>query len=309
MISNVVVTGSTGFIGTRLCDQLIQNVGQSKVSGLDIVNSPAPLAYSFSQTDICDHGGLEKINSQSGSTIFHLAAKAEVVIPFSELAELTTTNVNGTINVLDVMKPERVIFASSSAVYGTVKVDHVSPRWESVNPIGTYGMTKAMGELILQDWAQETGGIVAMFRFGNVIGKHCRGFIPYLVRHAKQYPDGSVPAQARGQGKIVRDYVPVDYTVAILMAAMAADWKPGTAKAFNIGGGKPMTNSDVAAIVQRVLKQHGYQLSINWDNPIPAGESKIVVLDVEDTVREFGIPAPSYEEVVDTIEMAILSHL
>lgn len=309
MNSNVIVTGSTGFIGTRLCDQLIQNVGQSKVSGLDIINSQTPFAYSFSQTDICDREGLEKINSQPGSTMFHLAAKAEVVIPFNELVELTTTNVNGTINVLDVMQPERVIFASSSAVYRTVKVDHVSPSWESVNPIGTYGMTKAMGELILQDWAQKTGGIVAMFRFGNVIGKNCRGFIPYLVRHAKQYPDGSVPAQARGQGKIVRDYVPVDYTVAILMAAMAADWKPGTAKAFNIGGGKPMTNSDVAAIVQRVLKQHGYQLSINWDNPIPVGESKIVVLDVEDTVREFGIPAPSYEEVVNTIEMAVLSHL
>jgi UDP-glucose 4-epimerase len=309
MRPDFVVTGSTGFIGTHLCERLIQQAGQAAVYGLDIVNSPTPRTYSFSQTDICDRTGLEKIQSKPGSTMFHLAAKAEVVIPFNELTELTNVNINGTINVLDIMKPEKVIFASSSAVYGTVKVDQVSPSWDSINPIGTYGMTKAMGELILKDWAQETGGNVAMFRFGNVIGKNCRGFIPYLVRHAKQYPDGSVPAQARGRGKIVRDYVPVDYTVAILMAAMAAEWKPGTAEAFNIGGGKPMTNSEVAVIVQRILKQKGYELTINWENPIPPGESKVVVLDVDNTVRKFGIPAPSYDEVVDTIEMAVLSHL
>lgn len=309
MAQTAMVTGSLGFIGTHLCQTLMNKLDPSDIAGLDIVAPKTTVDYSFSQTDICDLDGLKAISPKPGSAVFHLAAKAEVVIPFHELSDLTTTNVNGTINVLDSMQPSRVIFASSSAVYGTVTVDRVLPDWDSVHPIGTYGMSKAMGELICSDWAQDTGNTVAMFRFGNVIGKNCRGFIPYLIRHAKQYPDGSVPAQARGKGQIIRDYVPVDYTVAILIAAMAADWKPGTAKAFNIGAGIPMTNSDVAAIVQRLLKQHGYELTINWDNPIPPGESKVVVLDVERTVQEFGLPAPSYDEVVATIEAAVLSHL
>lgn len=303
-----MVTGSSGFIGGYLCDALLANA-DSKLSGLDIVKPNVPPQFTFTHADICDRAQLESAPFNEGGVIFHLAAKAEVVIPFNELADLTTTNVNGTINLLELLKPQRFIFASSSAVYGTSGLEQVSPDWSSVNPVGTYGMTKAMGELICSDWASSTGGIAAMFRFGNVIGKHCRGFIRYLVNHAKQHPEGNVPAQARGDGQIVRDYVPVEYTVKVLKAAMEIDWKPGTAAAFNIGTGHPQTNSDVAAIVQRVLEQQGYKLTIDWSNPIPAGEAKSVVLDIDDTVREFGLPAPTYDEVVATIEAAVHSLL
>jgi len=83
-------------------------------------------------------------------------------------------------------------------------------------------MSKAMAELACADWARETGRIAVRFRFGNVIGEGCRGFIPFLVQHAILHPDGDVPAEARGGGLIERDYVPVDHVVEVMIAAAAA---------------------------------------------------------------------------------------
>jgi UDP-glucose 4-epimerase len=307
MSQDILVTGSSGFIGSQL-SELVAFRANAQVSGLDIVDPKTLPNYDFAKADIGDRPALKTLPCKPG-VIVHLAAKAEVVFPFNELANLVTTNETGTINILDIFQPHRCVFASSSAVYGTSGAEKIAPDWENVNPIGAYGMSKAMGELICGDWARETGGVAVMFRFGNVIGRNCRGLIPYLVNHAKKYPDGSVPAQARGQGQIVRDYVPVNYTIKILMMAMEAEFAPGTALALNIGTGRPMTNGEVGAIAQRILLQEGYALNINWNHPIPQGESKCVILDMEKTVATFGVPVPTEDEVLETIEMAVRSHL
>lgn len=309
--NRVLVTGSSGFIGTHLCSSLLRaGYNRKNVFGLDFVLPPSTPEYNSLLVDIRSSDALLKAaDAVEPDVIIHLAAKAEVVIPFSGLPDLIDTNINGTIKVLDIMRPKKFIFASSSSVYGNTGMRGVSSDWSNVCPIGTYATSKVAGEIICGEWAKETGGSVVSFRFGNVIGEGCRGLIPYLVNHALKYPDGSYPAQLRGRGAIVRDYVPVNYVNQVIMAAAREHWEGGTFNVFNIGTGRGMTNADVASLVQRVLERQGYKLRLNFDNPIAFGESNKVALDARLTVRQFGIPLPRPEHVVEAIEHATIYYL
>jgi nucleoside-diphosphate-sugar epimerase len=305
----LLVTGSSGFIGSHVCRALL-NDNKHHVYGLDIVAPGQSRELHFLHADIRRAAALRREAQKiRPHTIIHLAAVAEVVTPFAEYPQLLETNVGGTLNVLETIGPKLVLFASTSAVYGNARTKGAPPSWRQVNPVGIYGMSKAAAEMIGRDWARNSGGVFLHFRFGNVIGENCRGLIPYLVGHAKRHPDGSPPAQLRGQGQLIRDYVPVEYVIELFRAAMTARWKPGTSAVFNVGTGRGTTNRSVARIVQRVLRRRGYRLNLEFNNPIAPGESKTVILDMKTTVRRLGVRPPSRDTVVGTIEEATLSFL
>lgn len=304
--SSLLVTGSSGFIGSHLCRALEAGpAAREGVRGLDLIPPPGLPAPDAILADIRRPADLRALESWRLGGVVHLAARAEVVTPFEELDDLVATNVGGTLNILAAAKPERFFFASSSAVYGDLPAAGGPARASHpLCPVGTYGMTKLLGEMICAEWARKTGSAAVCLRFGNVVGAGCRGLIPYLVNHALQHPDGSVPARGRGGGRVVRDYVPVRYAVDVLAAALAADWKAGAAAALNVGTGRHLTNREVASVAQRVLRRHGYVLTIDWRNPLAPGEARAVVLDMTGTTRRLGLPAPGLDEVVEAIEEA-----
>src|SRR6266576_77796 len=140
-----VVTGSSGFIGTHLCAALCRPTnGRVSFTGLDIT-APRLNGYTHLQTDIRNLQALDY--KGNAPVVFHLAANAEVVLPLKALAGLVEVNVLGTLNILVSLRPEVFIFASSSAVYGNGGKACVGPGWTNVNPVGAYGMSKAMAEL------------------------------------------------------------------------------------------------------------------------------------------------------------------
>jgi len=306
----VLVTGSSGFIGTHLHRTLQAADDISSAYGLDIANPKPGCETGFLKADIRNVDDLKRVAKVvQPHAIFHLAAVAEVVIPFHEFPQLFGTNLGGTINVLDILKPKILLSASSSAVCGDAPSSGARATWKAVSPVGIYGMSKAAAEMVGRDWARETRNISLHFRFGNVVGPNCRGLIPYLVRHALQYPDGSVPARLRAGGRVQRDYVPVQHLIEVMISAMRAEWRPGTDEAFNIGTGRITTNGDVARIVQRVLRERGYKLDLRFDDPLLPGESKHVVLDVSKTTKKLGVPVPSRKAVVQAIEEGVSSQL
>ncbi len=307
---SMIVTGSSGFIGTHLCRSLAANV-RARLIGVD--QSPPPPSNSDTRpalADIRDRHQLLAIPVESpGPVLIHLAAKAEVVLPFHEYLDAMTTNVDGTVCVLEAFAPKVVIFASSSSVYGNTGTRPAKPIWARVRPLGAYGISKALGESICAAWAAETGSRVVVFRFGNVVGPGCRGLIPYLVQHALRYPDASVPARMRGNGRILRDYVPVQHVVEIIARAIAIDWPGGQPMSFNIGAGWGLTNKTVAGHVQDVLEQAGYGLRIHFDEAPAPGEAMSAVLDVSQTTAVFDVAPPAKDQVLRSIRDAALSHL
>ena len=309
MRETYVVTGSSGFIGAHACASAAQYLApHSLVYGLDLLQPGSVAGYSPIQADIRNAGQLDGLPVRDPAAIVHLAARAELLLPFEEIGDLSFTNVNGTANLLSHLEPRTFVFASSSAVYGSVSgVAGTDARF--VKPVGAYGISKLFGEMVCAKWCREKQRAAACFRFGNVIGPRCRGLIPFLVKHARAHPDGDVQAQCKGGGIVLRDYVPVDHIVQLLWAAARKPWDPGTFRAFNAGTGRGMTNGDVGAIVTRLLGKLGYRLNIRWDGPLDPGESSSIVLGIDETVEMFGISPPDHDAVVASIEEASLSWL
>ena len=307
----LLVTGSSGFIGSHLCSSLLQSPDTEKsLYGIDLVQGSVLEKGAHYYADIRRQPELEKIARHADAdALIHLAAKAEVQIPYSSYGELLSTNVEGTFNVLGAFQPRLFIFASTSSVYGNTPAGGGLPRWSHVNPLGIYGLSKSTGELICKEWARSTGGASVILRLGNVVGEECRGLIPYLVDHVRRYPDGSVAAELRGEGMLARDYVPVRHVVRIMREALVKEWKPGKSHVFNVGTGRGLTNREVVDIVRPVLESCDYRLRLNWNNPLAPGEAKTAVLDPVATERAFGIPTPSPAEVVEAIEDAVRSFL
>ena len=310
MSTAYLVTGSSGFIGSHFCTACGRLLGRRSILyGIDIAVPDSGIDYTHTTADIRLPESLSQLSIEDPQVIIHLAAKAEVVTPFAETGDLGLTNVGGTANLLQHLKPRTFIFASSSAVYGNSGSRGVPPSFSHVKPVGTYGVSKVFGELICADWCRERRGSAVAFRFGNVVGAQSRGFIPFLVRHAQMHPEGDEPAQCRGKGRVLRDYVPVDYIVALLWAAAARKWEAAEFRVFNAGTGRGMTNGEVAEVVGQILLRHGYRLNICWESPLAPGESKSIVLEMKETEKTFGLPVPDRASVVAAIEQSVLSWL
>src|SRR5271157_2296074 len=163
----VLVTGSSGFIGSHLCAALLAQGWE--VIGLDIVPSGSK-THRFIRADIRNPKALREVANRIAPVVvvIHLAAVAEVVTPFQEFGELLATNVTGTLNVIEAFEPKLFVLSSSSAVYGNSRKDGARPVWDEVHPIGIYGMSKALAEMICQEWCRSDGGVAVNMRLGNV---------------------------------------------------------------------------------------------------------------------------------------------
>lgn len=262
------------------------------------------------EADLRSPDALSAISQEwNAPVLVHLAALAEVIMPFAKMGELVSTNIHGTINVLEKFDPRRIVFASSSAVYGSVHERSARPLPGETAAIGAYGVSKLMGEVICNEWAEKHGANAIALRFGNIVGPGCRGLIPYLVSHAVKFPDGDVVAQLRGEGRIIRDYVDVGTAVDAILLAANLPLEAGQGMIFNVGCGRGLSNMEVAQMVAEVLRTEGYQLTMNFNNPVPSGESESVVLDVSETTSRLDLQPPSAATVVDSIEQATLAHL
>jgi nucleoside-diphosphate-sugar epimerase len=304
----VLLTGSAGFIGSHVRDCFADGRDSaSPIVGLDIAPDRLPTTI---RADIRRPAELRQAAGvMRPRTIVHLAAKAEVVLPFNQLADLVATNINGTINVLDAMGPERFVLASSGSVYGNATGRGASPHWSCVNPLGAYAMSKAAAELACAEWARESGGIAVALRFGNVIGRRCRGLIGYLVEHALRHPGAETPAALRGGGTLIRDYVPVSYVARAIQRATEIPLSRGSSAILNVASGRGLTNRAVAEVVQRVLRDHGVELTMTFGSRRAPCEAKCEVLETAASNDKLGLRGPTEEEVIAAIEDATVDHL
>jgi nucleoside-diphosphate-sugar epimerase len=303
-----LVTGSSGFIGTHVAHQSLR-YAPGKVDGLDLAPPASPAGYRHLYADIREPDSIASLAANGYHALIHLAARAEVMTAFDKLGDLSLTNVNGTANVLEGLRPKTFVFASTSAIYGHGGSRPIPACPETAKPIGTYGVSKLFGEMIVSEWCRHGFGAGIAFRFGNVVGPRCRGLIPFLVEHAVRNPKGESAAQCRAGGTILRDYVPVDFLVKLLWSAAIRRWEPGEFRVFNVGTGTGMTNGDVASIVADVLRTKGYTLRIRWDAPLEPGESNSIVLDMEETARTFQCSPPERKAVAVAVEQAVLTKL
>ncbi|WP_420598198.1 NAD-dependent epimerase/dehydratase family protein [Neptuniibacter sp.] len=252
-----LITGGCGFIGSHLCDALVE-LGH-KVRILDDLSTGVvdflPESAELVIGDVADPG-IVKGAMQDMDGCFHLAAIASVERSNKDWCGTHKINQQGTVNVLDAARhcnksPVPVIYASSAAVYGdnaTVPLDESSvPR-----PISAYGADKLGSELHARvAWLNHKVPTVGL-RFFNVYGPRQNPASPYsgVISIFIDRVLKGMPLNVFGNGKQTRDFIYVADVVEHLMTAMFKT-KEGTS-VYNVCTGQPTSIEQLAKTLAMV---------------------------------------------------------
>ena len=289
----ILVTGAAGFIGSHLCERLCargdevigfdnfdpfypRDTKQANLGGL--LSAPG---FSFVEGDVRSEADLGRALAARGrepDAVVHLAALAGVRPSLADPARYADVNVVGTQRVAEACRAagvERLVFASSSSVYG---LDSEVPFKEAdpcLRPVSPYASTKRAGELLLFTAHHLHGLDVTCLRFFTVYGPRQR---PDLAIHkfARLILEGR-PIELFGDGSTSRDYTFIDDIIDGVVAAIDEQGRePPGYRIYNLGGSRTTT---LLGLVQLLADALGKQPTIEW-RPEQPGDMKRTLADV-----------------------------
>lgn len=252
MKKKTVVTGGAGFIGSNLAEALVKkgyevHVVDNLVAGK---REYVPREAVFHQEDVLNTQALVDIFS-GVDTVFHLAALPSVPYSIEHPEESAAVNLGGTLSVLEaarLAKAPRVVFSSSSAVYGNQKDSLIS---EDLTPApeSPYGLQKLESEKACGRLSKEGLSTVSL-RYFNVYGLRQNPEGPYasVIPKFIDYKKRNLPFPVFGDGTQTRDFVHVGDVVAANILAMESG-KVGKGEIINIGTGRGVSVNEVASLI------------------------------------------------------------
>lgn len=250
MSKKITVTGGAGFIGTNLCEYLVEE--GYEVHAIDNLSAGdktrLPEEVVFHELDVRETDSVAKITADSKAVI-HLAAEPSVQFSIENPKETHDVNVNGTLSVLEAARKsevKRVIFASSSAVYGNTEVLPHSTSMET-SPENPYALSKLAGEQLMRMWCDLYGLETVSFRFFNVYGPHFdpNGAYAAVIGKFLALKKEDKPYTITGDGEQTRDFVHVKDLSKLITKAAISD-KVGKGEVFNGGTGESTSVNDLA---------------------------------------------------------------
>jgi UDP-glucuronate 4-epimerase len=262
----ILITGAAGFIGSSLATKLLAN--GYKIVGIDnfdnfydpkikkqnineLLNNKN---FVFYEIDIRDASKLSSIK-ENVDIIVHLAAKAGVLPSINSPQEYISVNINGTRNILDFMRLKdikKMVFASSSSVYGN---NEKVPFAESDNvdyPISPYAFTKKTCELMNYTYHHLYQLDIINLRFFTVYGPKQR---PDLAIHKfVKLIMSEKPIEMYGDGSSARDYTYIDDIVDGIERAIEYVLKKSNLfEIINIGNNNPVTIKDLISTIYNIM--------------------------------------------------------
>lgn len=268
-MARVLVTGGAGFIGSHLCDRLVEQ-------GHDVLCLDN--FFTGRRVNIKSHiqnGSIEVIRHDitqpillEVEQIYHMACPASPVHYQYNPVKTIKTNVMGTINMLGLAKrvQARILLASTSEVYGNpLEHPQTEAYWGNVNPIGVrscYDEGKRVAETLCMDYHRSNDVDVRIIRIFNTYGPRMlfddgRVVSNFIVQALK-----NEPITVYGDGSQTRSFCYVDDLVAGIMAMMNNDSFIGP---VNLGNPNEMT---VAELAKAVIELTGSSSTIE-SRPLP----------------------------------------
>ncbi|DAC59581.1 MAG TPA: NAD-dependent epimerase/dehydratase family protein [Candidatus Poseidoniales archaeon] len=253
-----LVTGGAGFIGSHLIDRLvargddvvvIDNLSSGDVGFIQphIDNGRVRLV----EGDICNPADVGRAMAMEIDCVFHLAANPDIRLG----TRITDTDLQqgtvATYNILEAMRlndVDRIVFASSSVVYGE---DAPLPTPEDHGPcmpISLYGASKQAGEGLISSWVGTFGLQAWIFRFANIIGaRGTHGVIFDFIHKLKNDP---TRLEVLGNGLQEKSYMEVGDCVDAMLHVMSNAHQP--LNLFNLGSHDTASVRRIAEIVVEV---------------------------------------------------------
>ena len=249
-----VVTGGAGFIGSHLVDQLLIDGYEVLVIDNFSTGSRENIGPCSKKMTIVNHdirAPLPKNIFDKCSVIFHLAALADIIPSIDRPSDYMSTNVQGTVNVLEAARDsnvKRVVYAASSTCYGLAKSFPTNEN-DEIAPVFPYALSKYLGELVFFHWISLYGLEGLSLRLFNVYGPRARTsgnygavmgvFLAQKLSHQ--------PFTVVGDGNQVRDFT---YVSDVVQAFIQAGESAISGEAINIGTQNPQTINRLVELLE-----------------------------------------------------------
>jgi UDP-glucuronate 4-epimerase len=259
---HIALTGIAGFIGSHLAKRLIDR--GDEVHGLDNFDEtlyPANLhrqnlatiqPATFVEADLLDAQAVDKL-VQRADVVVHLAALAGVRPSLTQSSRYMRVNVEGTANILESCKRhgvQRLVFASSSSVYGAHSTVPFREDEPADRPASPYAASKRMGELLTSSWRDLHGTGIHALRFFTVYGPRQRPEMA-IAKFARAILDGkAIPLY--GDGSSARDYTYIDDIIDGVVASIDRV-RPRDFRIYNLGGSRTTTLAELVAMLEQAL--------------------------------------------------------
>ena len=301
---NILITGGAGFIGSTLADKLLKE--GNKVFVIDNFNDYYSIElkeanvsvnkdnknYKLYRGDICDRELVDEIFAKNAiEKVVHIAARAGVRPSLEDPLEYIRSNLEGTINILEKMKKynvKKIVFASSSSVYGNCKAEKFSEDLKVTEPISPYAATKSACEQFLYTYSKLYGINAVCLRFFTVYGPRQRPDL--AIRKFIELIEKGEPIPVYGDGSTMRDYTYIDDIISGICSAIKYNKTPY--EIINIGGGSPITLSEMISTIENVL---GKKAVINR-LPMQPGDVNKTVSDITKARKLLGYePLTTFE--------------
>jgi dTDP-glucose 4,6-dehydratase len=285
----ILVTGGSGFIGTHVVEELVKNHPDYLVVNYDLLtyagheenneewsNFPN---YQFVQADIRDVEALQNTFSKFQITdVIHLAAESHVDRSIENPLDFVTTNVIGTVNLLNVSKQtwgenaqraDHLFYhVSTDEVYGALGDEGFFTEETPYDPRSPYSASKASSDHFVRAYHHTYGLPIVISNCSNNYGpkQHPEKLIPVTIQKIMQ----NAPIPVYGKGENIRDWLWVkDHAKAIVTLFHQAD----SGETFNIGGNNEWKNLQLVELLCELMDE-----KLNR----PVGESKGLITFVTD---------------------------
>ncbi len=260
-MSKILVTGGAGFIGSHLTEELVKNGNEVTVLDNLFTGKKENLCavenkINFVQADIREQEVLKK-HFFGVDTVFHQAALRSVPASLKDPQAYTDVNITGTYNVLEAARisgVRRVVFASSSSVYGDL-LDLPQKEEKTGTRLSPYAISKYTGEDLCKYFWKTYGLQTVMLRYFNVFGARQDPFsqyaavIPLFILALKE---GKRPT-IFGDGTQTRDFTYVANVVRANILAMSA--KNAIGESINVANGEGISVNDLFEQIRNILNK------------------------------------------------------
>jgi len=254
-MTNTIVTGGCGFIGSHIVDRLIELNHQVIV--IDNLSASENEKFYFNEKasyhklDISNRNEIEPL-FENVDYVFHLAAESRIQPAIQNPNRAYNVNVIGTLNILELSKKykiKRLMYSSTSSVYGLTK-NLPTKETESIDCLNPYAHSKYLGEELFRQYYKTYGVDSVIFRYFNVFGERSpvKGqYAPVVGIFLNQrYQNKSLTIVSDGLRK--RDFIYVgDIVDANIIAMNHGD--PLMSKTMNIGCGENISIIEIANLI------------------------------------------------------------
>ena len=316
-MTNILVTGGAGYIGSHCCKELSKK-GFQPVTIDNLVYGHEDFVKwgEFFKGDVGDPAPLKKcLDQHKIDAVMHFAAYAYVGESVEDPVKYYENNLRNTIQLLHAVLDHKIkyfVFSSTCATYGhpqKTPIDEDHPQ----NPINPYGKTKRMIEEIMQDYQNAYGLKYISLRYFNAAGADPDAevgedhdpethLIPLVLDAAigkrkdiKVFgTDYETP-----DGTCIRDYIHVTDLAQAHILALQQLMDGADSNAYNLGNGQGFS---VLEIIERARKITGKNITVENSDRRP-GDPPVLIASNEKAVKELGWK-PQYADIDDIIGTA-----